>query len=307
MTMPGKGQLHRFLARAYKQGATHAVVEVTSEGIVQHRHAGIHFAVVAYTNITPEHIERHGSFAAYTSAKLSLMKALKRGGVVVWNRSDKVLAEHQEQFLPYRNVPVAVPSYDAVVDVFRCRNTFFARAVVQEGLGVAIGDSAVVDTLFIPGRFEVYRGATTVVVDYAHTLEALPLCLRAVRAMTTGRVIHVFGAAGGGRDRYKRPRLAAISECFADVHVLTEENSFDEPVAAIMDDIAAGFTAGHDVTRYTLREDAVRYAIAIAGPSDVVVCTAKGSETVIAGPQKTMRPYHEREFVQSCLSQKIAS
>jgi len=304
MTTPGKARLHRFLAQAYYNGATHAVVEITSEGILQHRHRGIQFDVVAFTNITPEHIERHGSFEAYLDAKLSLMKARKRKGVVVCNVADATLQAVYSRFVQDVAVPVAVPLTGVEgADIFRTRNDFFARAIIEDGLGIPVGE-ATTALCNIPGRFEIFRGSTTVIVDYAHTLAAVELSLKQARQLTNGRVIHVFGAAGGGRDRYKRPLLAKLSEKYSDVHIITEENSFDEPVEQIMNEIGSGFSQFTTVYRFSKREDAVKYALSLARPEDMVLCTAKGSEMVIAGPKRMMRPYNEREFVKTCLAQK---
>jgi UDP-N-acetylmuramoyl-L-alanyl-D-glutamate--2,6-diaminopimelate ligase len=308
MTMPGKGRLHQFLATAAKNGATHAVIEVTSEGIRQWRHFGIHFDVVAFTNITPEHIERHGSFEQYAAAKLSLVWSLRPGGVVVFSEDDQVVAPALSTKQGMVRVAVSPVSIPLQYDYFLRMNASFARTIVEHCPGVTIKKGTALSDLplpVIPGRMEVFRSEEkTVVVDYAHTIYAVELCLKIARAETKGRIIHVFGAAGGGRDSYKRPLLAKLSERYADVHIVTEENSFDEPVAHIMSAIVSGFITEHPVYQIPVREDAVKFALSLAGPQDTVLCTAKGSETVIAGPNRTLRPYHERAFVTLCLGIK---
>lgn len=306
MTMPGRGALHRFLAEASKQGATHAVVEVTSEGILQSRQIGIRFSVVAFTNITPEHIQRHGSFQHYVATKLRLVRNLKRGsGVIVWNASDATLQRCRKVFDAYKNVAVIEKTVAYTYEYFTVVNQNFAQAIVMACLGELPAhpiDFSRIPQFVIPGRMQVFTTAEkTVVVDYAHTIHAVELCLKIVRAKTSGRVIHVFGAAGGGRDSYKRPTLAHLSETYADIHIVTEENSFDEPTEQILEAIMAGFVIGHPVHRIPSREAAVTYALSLAGPNDTVICTAKGSEVVIAGPGRSFRAYDERLFISLCL------
>ena len=111
MTTPGRAGLHKFLANSVENNATHAVVEITSEGIKQWRHLGVRFDTLVYTNITPEHIERHGSFTEYVQTKLSLLRSLKRisklnldgVGVVIWNGADKELKSVSKVFSQYKN------------------------------------------------------------------------------------------------------------------------------------------------------------------------------------------------------------
>ncbi len=306
MTMPGRGKLHQFLAGAYQQGATHAVVEVTSEGILQSRHKGITFDVITFTNITPEHIKRHGSFKRYAATKLSLVQNLQTPhGVIVWNASDETLQSFRTVLSCYKNVPVEEIELPYTYEYFTLTNQRLASATARAVLGEATADSFDFSTRpisVIPGRMEVFVGKEkTVVVDYAHTIHALELCLKITRAETTGRIIHVFGAAGGGRDSYKRPLLARLSETYADIHIVTEENSFDEPIGQIIDAIVGGFTTNHEIHRIPEREAAVRFALSLAGKNDTVLCTAKGSEVVIAGPLRCFRAYNERAFVSSCL------
>jgi UDP-N-acetylmuramoyl-L-alanyl-D-glutamate--2,6-diaminopimelate ligase len=166
------------------------------------------------------------------------------------------------------------------------------------GVGLKVIREAVEALGPIPGRFEMFSSKPLVIVDYAHTIHALSVLLPYVRSHTSGKLIHVFGAAGGGRDRYKRPIIAELSARSADVSILTEENSFDEPVTDILNDIAKGFPTGHSFEVIPKREDAVARALALAtSPNDTVLLTAKGSEHVIVGPRGSKRPYSERAYI----------
>lgn len=301
MTTPGHAKLHKFLAKAAQAGCEYAVVEITSEGIKQWRHWGINFSILVYTNITPEHIERHGSFEKYKHTKLSLLKSLKKDGLVVWNATDEELNKEIKVFAKHKNQAVVFENEVEVLDPFISQNYLLACSVVSElGYQTELKEKE----KKLPGRFNFFPGQPAVLVDYAHTPRALDICLQASRQITHGKVIHVFGAAGGGRDVWKRPILAKFSEQLADVHILTEENSFDESVFDIIDDIKKGFTDRSSVHIVPKREDAIEKAFSLACPEDMIVCTAKGSEAVIAGPNRSMRPYNEIEFVNICQAKK---
>ena len=304
MTTPGRGHLHKFLADSVQRGATHAIVEITSEGIKQWRHFGILFDVLVYTNITPEHTERHGSFIKYKRTKLSLLKALKPhfkstcGGVVLWNASDSELWKERSTFTQYANQGVYIKPSENDKNPFIGINYQLAKCVASQLHVTADLDD---EEKFLPGRFELFRANPSVLVDYAHTPRAVEMCLEAARKLTSGKLIHVFGAAGGGRDSWKRPILAQLSEQYADVQILTEENSFDEPVRTIISNIQKGFSKNAEVYIEYKREEAIKKAFSLAKKYDLIVCTAKGSEVVIAGPRRSKRPYNERNFVTQCL------
>ena len=338
MTTPGKGYIHRFLASAKEKGATHAVLEITSEGIKQHRHRFVRFEHVAVTNITPEHIESHGSFARYVAAKRSLIRLMRaRLGsrpAVTLNVDDPILAEWVHDgvraetvsrkrgkgtiWYISREVSLTHVSFEigygeehmhctlAMGGPFTVRNAVLALAIGRAyGVPLALGCKALASLPCIPGRFEVVHEHPLVIIDYGHTLAAWSEILPFLRRYVSGTIIHVFGAAGGGRDKTKRPQLANLSQQYADYSIVTEENPFDEDPRHIERDIIAGFSATHPYVTYTVREDAVLHACAIAHPEDCILLSAKGSETVIAGPHGTKRPYNEREFVNGLLHNSV--
>ena len=148
----------------------------------------------------------------------------------------------------------------------------------------------------VPGRIEGYRGPAApplVVVDYAHTPEALEQILKAVRAHTAGKLICVFGC-GGDRDRGKRPLMGAAAARHADIAIVTDDNPRSEDPAAIVADILAGAGAGLRVMHD--RAEAIRSAVAEAGADDVVVIAGKGHETTQTYG-KDVRPFSDRAFV----------
>ncbi len=332
MTTPGKAQLHAFLDRAYRNGCTHAVLEITSEGIKQHRHFGIPFCHTAITNLTPEHTESHGGFAPYTATKLSLLTTtLAKGGAVTACIDTPAVAQWARTHPNARTVTMAnkAATYTCHEETsqleragvtiratvttehtsctlpfggpFTARNATLALAIADGNeVPLSVGAVALATAPIPPGRFEVLHHNPLIVVDYAHTLAALGELLPFVRTHVRGTLIHVFGAAGGLRDHAKRPKLASLSQTHTDHSIVTEENPWDEPPSNIERDILAGFTdSHHTVTCIPRREDAVRRAFALAGEHDCILLTAKGAETVIAEANGTRRPYEERAFVRT--------
>jgi UDP-N-acetylmuramoyl-L-alanyl-D-glutamate--2,6-diaminopimelate ligase len=149
-----------------------------------------------------------------------------------------------------------------------------------------------------PGRFEVVSLKPVIIVDYAHTIAGVEKLLSFVRKNWSKDIIHVFGAAGGGRDKWKRPELAKLSEKYTTVSILTEENPFDEPTSEIIHDIRKGFSEQREVYTEENRRDAVKKGLNMVLVDDgLLLLTAKGSETVIAGPCGKKYPYNEKETV----------
>jgi UDP-N-acetylmuramoyl-L-alanyl-D-glutamate--2,6-diaminopimelate ligase len=342
MTTPGRMRLHQFLDKARTNGCSHAVVEITSEGILQHRHRLIGFSLIGITNITPEHVEAHNGFERYRAAKVALTHALLRSenrGIVIDEETYKTVQSLLPKDILVHTVKLGVAGRDrlgakvmeespfgstlvlerereeerVIIHTklggpFAASNILFAATIaLQYGVRLSAIRDVVQKIDYMPGRFEIISKQPLVIVDYAHTLNALDILLPYARKYTSGKLIHVFGAAGGGRDRYKRPLIAQLSEEYADASILTEENSFDEPVEEILADIQRGFSGTHPVRIVPRREEAVALARSLLqSPGDTLLLTAKGSETVIAGPRGARRPYDERAYVR-CLFETSSS
>jgi UDP-N-acetylmuramoyl-L-alanyl-D-glutamate--2,6-diaminopimelate ligase len=279
VTTPDPPDVQSYLDRMVKAGATHAVLETTSEGLAQHRVSGCDFDVAVLTNITHEHISAHGSFEAYQNAKASLFEGLSRSTrkpgvpkVAVLNRDDKSYG---------RLVPIAADchiTYGLSADSqVRARNiragaagTQFAAstplgevniesmlvgeynvgnilAAVATGIGLGIDLAAIREgvaaTRAVPGRMErIEEGQDFVaLVDFAHTPNALRQALRAARTMVSqaGRVIVVFGSAGL-RDAQKRGMMGREAGKLADYVIITAEDPRTESLDAIMAECLAG-------------------------------------------------------------------
>lgn len=339
MTMPGRGFLQKFLRDAVREKCTHAVIEVTSEGIRQHRHRFIDFAVGVFLNISPEHIERHGSYEKYREAKRTFLQSAK---TVVLNTSDAgasfFLVAPRERTVGFHlddhasNVATSAVRDEFVAEnistspkgiAFTTKNILVASGLsgrfnVENALAAVAAASAVgvpveaavaalKDIAGIPGRFERIpneRGLT-IIVDYAHT----PVALQSVyeTAGTDGKKLTcVLGAAGGGRDTRKRPELGKLAAKFCEHIIVTDEDPYDEDPAQVREAVLEGVRQGGADARaenIADRKVAIRRALEIAPQGSAVVITGKGSEPwmMLAGGKKT--PWDDRKIVREITQQ----
>ena len=305
-------------------------MEVSSHALFLKRVGGVRFGVGVFTNLTQDHLDFHGTMENYCGAKALLFRQCDAG---VYNADDpwagrvmagaacrKISIGEHEADLAARNIRLSAEgvSFDAVengaatpVHVgipggFMVYNTLGVLAAAQ-ALGVPLADSARVlgHSAHVKGRVEVVPtpGEYTMLIDYAHTPDALENVLNAARGFAEGRVVALFGC-GGDRDRTKRPLMGAIAARLADFVIVTSDNPRTEEPGGIIQDILAGM-AGTD-TEYVVvenRVEAIHYAIDHARPGDVVILAGKGHETYqIIGREK--RHLDEREVVAEYLRQR---
>ena len=274
MTMPGRFKIQKFLRRAVNAGCEYAVLEVTSEGIKQYRHKFINFNTAVFTNLSKEHIERHGGFEKYKEAKGKLFQACKNIHII---NLDDLNAGYFLKF-PANQKIVYGSATSVKLDLklpgeFNVSN---ASAAIQVGLSQGVDSAtckkAVEKIENIPGRMEkIIGGQFSVIVDYAHT----PAALEKVYQTISGRKICVLGAAGGGRDKWKRPELGKIAAQYCDEGIITNEDPYDEPPEQILEDIAKGVPGAQKILD---RKEAIKRALSLARPGDTVIITGKGSE-----------------------------
>lgn len=322
MTMPGRFALQRFLRRCVSAGMTHAVIEVTSQGVLQHRHRGTKFDYAVLTHVTPEHIEAHGGFEKYRASKLKFFEyAAKRGKkVAVVNADDPsaelFLAYPFSKKIKYSSLDPArdrgAAYFNPLLGEFNKANVMAAVKVAEEeGLNRDQIERALKTFPGVPGRLEfVQREPFAIVVDYAHTPDALKKVYYFLRALNTkpqfpnSRLLCVLGAAGGGRDKWKRPEFGKIAAEFCDGVVLTNEDPYDENPEEIISDIEVGIRSIQD-TKYKIlntkklidRREAIREALKSAKAGDTVIITGKGAEPWIMGPDETKIAWDDREIV----------
>lgn len=295
-SMPGRFFIQRFLRDARKAGCTHAVIEVTSQGVVQERHRFIEWAAAVLTNIAPEHIESHGSFENYRDAKLAFMRYALRRGATAFINADDERSKYFRDNLPemdtvlYSTRDIAewpAAAFAALPGEFNGQNAAAVAAVARK---MELPEEAVISAFKkfkgVPGRMEfVAQSPFRVVVDYAHTPDSLEAAYKALRAgmEPEKRLIAVFGSCGGHRDKWKRPVMGEVAGRYADHIILTNEDPYDEDPAGILRDIRSGISAKaeKEVEEILDREEAIRRAVSLAQPGDTVVMTGKGSETSI--------------------------
>jgi len=311
-TTPDAVQLADMMADAVAAGATHMIMEVSSHALDQHRTDGIDFNVAVFTNLTGDHLDYHVDMANYFAAKRRLFASLAGGAVAVLNRDDPY---GQDVFEAVAE-PVRVLWYglSAAADVFgrierlEARSSTFelvhagrevsvrtplvgrhnvynclaaGSAAIALGADVADVADALADVPYVPGRLQRVGAEAPfdVLVDYAHTDDALQNVLSALRPVVGGQLILMFGC-GGDRDRTKRPRMAAVAEQWADRVVVTSDNPRTEDPQAIIDEILAGLTdrGRAKATVEPDRRDAIAAALEMAGAGDAVLIAGKGHE-----------------------------
>ena len=325
------------LAHQLAQGADLVAMEVSSHGLVQHRVAALPFAVAAFTNLSRDHLDYHGTMAAYAAAKRSLFSGLPAADCVL-NADDEVaqqwLAEIPDAVtysLAAGTVPQGGRFIEAIGLTFHDRG-FSAEIRSSWGNGVLsaplLGRFNIANALAalacllvlgydlkallavaaklqpVTGRMECFGGGEQplVVVDYAHTPDGLEKALEAARLHCRGRLFCLVGC-GGDRDRGKRPMMAAIAERLADVAILTDDNPRTEDPARIIADMQAGLQHPERLLVEHQRPVAIQRALEQARMGDLILVAGKGHEDYqIIGKQKLM--YSDRDTVARLLKEQ---
>jgi UDP-N-acetylmuramoyl-L-alanyl-D-glutamate--2,6-diaminopimelate ligase len=328
LTTPDPRSLATWLASMIAAGTTHAAMELSSHALDQHRAAGTLIDAAVITNITQDHFDYHHTFDAYRASKLRIMDYLKPAGLAVINVDDpgsaSCLGDAIKRTLTYGieqpadvSATILDESLQGTRFTLRLRtesielrtplvgrhnvSNALAAAAVANHFGIGLPDVAhgIASLHAVPGRMErVSVGQPfEVFVDYAHTDDALRRALTALRKLTPGRLLVVFGA-GGDRDRTKRPKLGQVS-ALADVAIVTSDNPRSEDPELIIQDILAGCRS-HTVPPHVDpdRQRAIRWALEQATAGDCVLIAGKGHETEqIVGA--TRHHFDDREVVRA--------
>ena len=331
LTTPDAVTVHRLLAQFLQAGATHVSMEVSSHALAQARTSAVAFDIAIFTNLSRDHLDYHVDMESYgfTKARLFEIESLK---TAIINRDDpfgRTLAERVrsrvdtitygidegevharelharhdglelEAVTPKGTVRLRCPLYGRfnASNLLAVLATLLACGVELEAAGARL--CQVKPVLGRTERFGGQAGIPLVVVDYAHTPDALEQVLRALREHVRARLFCVFGC-GGERDRGKRPQMGRVAEQLADVVVLTDDNPRNESGDRIITDIVAGMHTRARVIRD--RAEAIRTVIAEAGQDDVVLIAGKGHEQYqYVGDARL--PYSDRETVRTILGE----
>jgi len=362
MTMPGRLKIQKFLNQAVKAGCQYAIIEVTSEGIKQYRHKFIDFDVAVLTNLTPEHIESHGSLEKYKEAKARLFqslagskskigedkKTLKSGGTLnkkisIVNLDDsnakyflqfpvdekygfKITARKLQKNTKPQNgklkiteaknleflsdgIKFSVENIDFNLKLLGKFNVYNALAAISACLSQGVDLSTIKRSLEriekLPGRMEIVAVKPfTVIVDYAHTPDALEevYCTVQNQLINNGKqkLRCVLGAAGGGRDKWKRPELGKIAAKYCDQIILTNEDPYNEEPEQILSEIESGIIKSEkqEITSKILdRKEAIKEILSSAKEKDVVMITGKGCEPWMMVKSRKKISWDDREIV----------
>jgi UDP-N-acetylmuramoyl-L-alanyl-D-glutamate--2,6-diaminopimelate ligase len=330
-TTPDPKQLHRLFREMVDQGCEVCCMEVSSHALAQHRTAGIPFQVGIFTNLTHDHLDYHGTFKAYLQAKKQLFDQLgtpsvalinlddRNGRVMVQNTAAQVKTYSLQHLADFRARLLENTFEGLLLDLegeqvwFRLRGSFNASNLLAVyGAAVSLGHEPrpVLQALSLlegaEGRFQVIRHPhtqQTAIVDYAHTPDALKNVLETIHDINRGdsRVITVVGC-GGNRDRAKRPEMGRLAAQQSDQAIFTSDNPRDEVPEAILDDMIAGVPAEFkaQVLCISNRREAIRTAVQLAQPGDVIVVAGKGHETYqeIKGVKY---PFDDREVIREAM------
>jgi UDP-N-acetylmuramoyl-L-alanyl-D-glutamate--2,6-diaminopimelate ligase len=355
-TTPESLELQRTLRAMRNDGVSHCAMEVSSHGVALGRIQGCRFAAGAFTNLTQDHLDFHGSMDAYRAAKADFFRRhLRAGAAAVLNADDPAAAAFAAAAQaagarltrvsrdPAGGAEVALESAELGLGGTRARLRLPSGALEValplvgdfnlENLLVAVGVAAALGVApeaiaagaaacpQVPGRVErvgaELLGAPTVLVDYAHTPDAVEKLLRTLRPLARGRLVTVFGC-GGDRDRSKRPLMAEAAARWSDLVVATSDNPRSEDPAAILREVEAGLAALRRVEPDQLagaarayavlidRREAIDRAIGAAGPGDMVVLAGKGHEDYqIVGRERL--PFDDRLEARAALERRRAA
>ncbi|MDR1629580.1 MAG: UDP-N-acetylmuramoyl-L-alanyl-D-glutamate--2,6-diaminopimelate ligase [Oscillospiraceae bacterium] len=329
-TTPEAFEIQELFAKMAAAGCEYCVMEVSSQALAQYRVAGLRFAAAVFTNLTQDHLDYHGSFENYVQAKAMLFQ---QAGLAVMNADDaywqlllantscRVVSyskEKDEASYTAKNIRLssAFTEYELVGNgiigrvhigipgEFSVYNSMAALIAMAElGFDFHEARKALSTVKGVKGRIEVVPTDTpyTVIIDYAHTPDALENILSTLRKIAEGRVISVFGC-GGDRDKTKRPIMGEIGARLADYLVVTSDNPRTENAQQILEDIKAGIPKGTKTPVFyeVDRTKGISHALHEAKKGDIVLLAGKGHETYqILGTQKIH--YDEREIINEIL------
>jgi UDP-N-acetylmuramoyl-L-alanyl-D-glutamate--2,6-diaminopimelate ligase len=354
MTTPDCIAIARMTAEMVENGAECMVIEASSHALSQNRLAGVNFKAAAFTNLTGDHLDYHKTEEDYLAAKTILFAGLAPDAVAVLNKQSphaKLIAEQtQANILWYAiddqaDITAHIKSMDTAGTAFTLEYAGQRQTVKTPLLGlynvsnclaatglclaagfdleaIARGLSALPTAGGIPGRLEKvdWPGDFTVLIDYAHTDDALKNVLATLKPLCKGRLITLFGC-GGDRDRTKRPRMAKVAEEYSDLVVVTSDNPRTERPEKIIEEILTGFKQTtedgrrttddrqqrtedrrHPITVEVDREKAICLVIDMARKDDIVLIAGKGHENYqIIGTKKSH--FSDKEIAQECLAE----
>ncbi len=309
MTMPGRFFVQQFLRKAVREKCDYVIIESTSQGVLQFRHKFIQSNTLIFTNLSPEHIESHGSYEKYREAKLEYVKALEKSNkkrkILVVNSDDKeaphFLKNNIKEKYKYK-IKDAEPfkleknGLTMTFDNTKIESHLSGKFNIYNILAATtFAKTQNVSTNTIKKALEKFEGIRgrverikegqdfTTIIDYAHTADSLE---KLYEAFPNSKRICVLGNTGGGRDKWKRPVMAEIADKYCSYIILTNEDPYDENPRQILEDM----TKGIKNTEYEIimnRREAINKSLSKAKTGDTVLITGKGTDPYIMGPNNS--------------------
>ncbi|MDB5259709.1 MAG: UDP-N-acetylmuramyl-tripeptide synthetase [Candidatus Taylorbacteria bacterium] len=334
MSMPGRFFVQRLIRKAVKAKCDYVILEMTSQGTLLYRHKFLHLDAFVFTNLSPEHIDSHGSFENYAAAKAKIACEMihskkaqrtiivngddKEAGRFLTCEADKKMTYSAKDVEPYeilkqgitftfggkehgRKVASPLSGLFNLYNILAAANAARSQGVNDDTIARAI-------TKFtgIKGRVERIEAGQkfTVIVDYAHTPDSLE---KLYQVFETSSIIAILGGTGGGRDNWKRKEMGRLADRYCDDIILTDEDPYDEDPKKIVADVAAGITEIQP-TIIMDRREAIREAIRRAGTNPdgtpredggagiAILITGKGTDPYIMGPNNTKTPWGDSQI-----------
>ena len=338
MTTPDPVELYRILAEMAKDGVEYVLMEVTSHSLVLEKTAPICFEAAIFTNLTPDHLDFHGSMDAYAEAKAMLFSKSKlsiinldspwASRMILGNPGRLVTCSAERKNADYVAEEINLHSQNGAFYRLRTKNqelllhcpvpgrftVINSMQAVICALELGASPDQVTEDLVgmagVKGRMEPVPlgdgAAFKVLIDYAHTPDALENLLRSARQMQgeTGRVVLVFGC-GGDRDRAKRPMMGRLATSLADFTVVTSDNSRSEDPLAIIKEILDGVPKNASFAVIPKREDAIDFAVMNAREGDLILLAGKGHEEYEI-TREGRRPFLERKLIKDAYARRLA-
>ncbi|AKI97089.1 UDP-N-acetylmuramoyl-L-alanyl-D-glutamate--2,6-diaminopimelate ligase [Kosmotoga pacifica] len=335
-TTPGAPVLTKYLKKSAEENYEYFVMEVSSHALAMHRVSGIKFDVGAITNVTRDHLDFHESFEDYYSTKLRLFNLLKPSGRAVVN-SDRIniadIPVQRDQILTYgfgnesdyriEHLEMTRSGmYFSIITPFGSNHKVYTRLIGQHNAynvaaAIAIMEALNYDTAHVidaistftgvPGRFEFVEEASKygfeVIIDFAHTPDALEKLLKTAKRLVEGRIILVFGA-GGNADRGKRPIMGEVASKFSDVIILTSDDPKHEDPEEILKDVEEGIDKLKPYLVIPDRKEAISTALTLANRQDMVVIAGRGHEDFQVVDDNLI-PFNDKEMVKQILDVKF--
>ncbi|MFH1537126.1 MAG: UDP-N-acetylmuramoyl-L-alanyl-D-glutamate--2,6-diaminopimelate ligase [Patescibacteria group bacterium] len=338
MTMVGRFKLQKLLKEMVEAGCSHAVIETSSEGIMQSRHLGINYDMAVFTNLTPEHIRAHGSFDNYKNEKKKLFENIsKKEKVIDGKKIEKIIVvnldnEYVEYFLNHAADKKVKYYKKQLSDIkinkngleFKYKDVDFKSKLIGGFnlynilCAISVGEALNIDLEIlekgvekiqgVPGRMELIDEGQDfyVIVDYAYEPVSYKKVLEIIKNLylEDHKLIALTGSCGGGRDTDIMPKKGKLAGQYADHVIITNEDPYDDDPQKIIDLVASGVEDKNKLFKISDREEGIKKAISLAKTGDVVLISGKGAEQKMALANGKYIDWDDREIARKYLTKK---